>query len=37
MVALKMKDRIIIVGSRLGRWGQDGYLQQDLREVKEVR
>lgn len=34
MVALKMKDRIIIVDSRLGRWGQDGYLQQDLREVR---
>lgn len=35
MVVLKMKDRIIIiVDSRLGRWGQDGYLQQDLREVR---
>lgn len=35
MVALKMKDRIIItVDSRLGRWRQDGYSQQDLREVR---
>lgn len=35
MVALKMKDRIMItVDSRLGRWGQDDYLQQDLREVR---
>lgn len=34
MVALKMKDRIIItVDSRLGRWGQER-LQQDLREVR---